>query len=145
MASLTWKWKRPLQKMESVMRWSDTWILLPGRNYNQSLNTDVFLVVWKKLQSFLEHWSLPIGMEGRCNHYYPQKTQRLQVQRSYRPISFLNCLGKMLECIINKRFMCHMESNDIITKEQSAYRINHNIEKKRISSCNTHWPVKDFQ
>lgn len=33
MPSVSWKWRRPLENVESAGRWSNTWALLPGRNY----------------------------------------------------------------------------------------------------------------
>nr|KAG5694925.1 hypothetical protein BaRGS_025086 [Batillaria attramentaria] len=51
---------------------------------------------------------------------------------SYRPISLLSCLGKTLERMINKRLMWHLESNNLITKEQTAFRKNRSTEDQLV-------------
>nr|KAG5704083.1 hypothetical protein BaRGS_017587 [Batillaria attramentaria] len=61
-------------------------------------------------------------MEG--GHYHPHKEKDPAKKTSYRPISLLSCLGKTLERMINKRLMWHLESNNLITKEQTAFRKN---------------------
>ena len=45
--------------------------------------------------------------------------------RSYRPISLLSCLGKVLERLINEDFNKYLESKNILIKEQSGFRKNH--------------------
>ena len=44
----------------------------------------------------------------------------------------LSCLGKTLERMINKRLMWHLETNNLITKEQTAFRKNRNTEDQLI-------------
>ena len=47
---------------------------------------------------------------------------------SYRPISILSCLGKLLERIINTRLMAHLEGNNILSSTQSSYRKHRSTE-----------------
>ena len=44
--------------------------------------------------------------------------------KSYRPISLTSHLGKLLETIINRRLVHHLEENDIIRNNQSGFRKN---------------------
>nr|KAG5688528.1 hypothetical protein BaRGS_031312 [Batillaria attramentaria] len=43
-----------------------------------------------------------------------------------------SCLGKTLERMINKRLMWHLESNNLITKEQTAFRKNRSTEDQLV-------------
>jgi hypothetical protein len=47
---------------------------------------------------------------------------------SYRPVSLLSCIGKLLERIVNKRLLWHLESNSILADTQSGYRQHHSTE-----------------
>jgi hypothetical protein len=47
---------------------------------------------------------------------------------SYRPISLLSCLGKLMERILNRRLIWHLESNNIIAATQTGYRSHRNTE-----------------
>ena len=84
--------------------------------YNLSWKTGFFPTAWK------EAIIIPILKKGKNPM---EKT-------SYRPISLLSCLGKTLERIINKRLMWHLETNNLITKEQTAFRKNRNTEDQLI-------------
>lgn len=44
---------------------------------------------------------------------------------SYRPISLLNCLGKLFEKIVSDRFLQFLEENQIIVNHQFGFRRNH--------------------
>ena len=41
---------------------------------------------------------------------------------SYRPISLISCLSKILEKILNKRLMWYLEKNNLLDKTQCGYR-----------------------
>ncbi|KAK7096645.1 hypothetical protein V1264_003726 [Littorina saxatilis] len=47
---------------------------------------------------------------------------------SYRPISLLSCLGKLMERILNRRLIWHLESNNILAATQTGYRGQRNTE-----------------
>ena len=47
---------------------------------------------------------------------------------SYRPISNLSVLSKLLERIVNKQLGCYLERNNLLPSLQSAYRENHSTE-----------------
>ena len=80
--------------------------------FNLSWKSGIFPAAWK------EAIIIPI-----------LKKEKDQMKKnSYRPISLLSCLGKTLERIINKRLMCHLENNNLITREQSAFRRNRSVE-----------------
>ena len=84
--------------------------------FNLSWRTGIFPSAWK------EAIIIPVLKKGKD----PKK------KTSYRPISLLSCLGKTLERIVNKRLMWHLESNNLITKEQTAFRKNRNTEDQLI-------------
>jgi len=45
--------------------------------------------------------------------------------KSYRPISNLSVLTKLLECLVAKQLIDYLKSAKLFTLYQSAYRINH--------------------
>ena len=47
---------------------------------------------------------------------------------SYRPISLTSCVGKLMERLINKRLMWHLENKKHITPEQAAFRQDRSAE-----------------
>ena len=84
--------------------------------FNQSWRTGVFPTAWK------DAIIIPILKKGNS----PKD------KSSYRPISLLSCLGKTLERMVNKRLVWHLESNNLVTKEQTAFRKNRNTEDQLI-------------
>ena len=48
--------------------------------------------------------------------------------KSYRPICLTSCLGKLIESMINKRLMWHLEKNQLITPQQAGFRQHHSTE-----------------
>ena len=47
---------------------------------------------------------------------------------SYRPISLLSCTGKLMERMVNTRLTWHLESKNILVKEQAGFRQNMSTE-----------------
>ena len=76
------------------------------RIYNQSWSTGTVPTIWK------EAVIRPI----------PKKGKDKRDPSSYRPISLLSCVGKLLERIINKRLIWHLESNSVLASTQTGYR-----------------------
>ena len=76
------------------------------RIYNQSWSTGTVPTIWK------EAVIRPI----------PKKEKDKRDPSSYCPISLLSCVGKLLERIINKRLIWHLESNSVLTSTQTGYR-----------------------
>jgi len=48
--------------------------------------------------------------------------------KSYRPISNLSVVSKMLECVILRRLLEHLRVNGLFPNVQSAYRKCHSME-----------------
>ena len=48
--------------------------------------------------------------------------------KNYRPISLISCLGKLMEKILNRRLIWHLESNNLLTPTQTGYRKHRSIE-----------------
>ena len=76
------------------------------RIYNQSWSTGTVPTIWK------EAVIRPI----------PNKGKEKRDPSSYHPISLLSCVGKLLERIINKRLIWHLESNSVLASIQTGYR-----------------------
>jgi hypothetical protein len=57
-----------------------------------------------------------------------KKDKELDKLESYRPISLLNTISRLLEKVINKRLMEWAESNHIIHINQSGFRKNHSTQ-----------------
>ena len=76
------------------------------RIYNQSWSTGTVPTIWKEVVI------RPI----------PKKGKDKRDPSSYRPISLLSCVGKLLERIINKRLIWHLESNSVLASTQTGYR-----------------------
>jgi hypothetical protein len=54
----------------------------------------------------------------------PKKEGYSSDPNKYRPISLTSCIGKLAERIIKKRLVNFLETNRIITKQQSGFRKN---------------------
>lgn len=81
--------------------------------FNLSLQCGIFPSSWK-------HATItPILKKGKKNH--------LDVS-SYRPITSLPLLSKILERIVSAQLRSHVESNDLLPSQQSAYRPKHSAE-----------------
>ena len=76
------------------------------RIYNQSWSTGTVPTIWK------EAVIRPIRKKGKDK----------RDPSSYRPISLPSCVGKLLERIINKRLIWHLESNTVLASTQTGYR-----------------------
>ena len=76
------------------------------RIYNQSWSTGTVPTIWK------EAVIRPI----------PKKGKDKRDPSSYRPISVLSCVGKLLERIISKRLIWHLQSNSVLASAQTSYR-----------------------
>ena len=80
--------------------------------YNQSWRMGVFPSAWK------EATIVPIL----------KKNKDPKNKTSYRPISLLSCLGKTMERMVNRRLVWHLETNNLISSEQTAFRKNRSTE-----------------
>jgi ribonuclease HI len=57
-----------------------------------------------------------------------KKEKEKTSKSSYRPISLLSCVGKVMERMVNTRLMKYLEQNQLIDNSQSAFRKNHSTE-----------------
>ena len=76
--------------------------------YNPSWNTVTFPTRWK------EAIIIPILKKGKDRHS----------KISYRHINLLSCLGKTMECMVNRRLQHNLEKNDSLSPSQSGFRKN---------------------
>ena len=80
--------------------------------FNKSWTTGVVPSSWKKAII------VPVHKKGKDK----------QDPRSYRPISLLSCLGKLMERVLNRRLTWYLESNNLLASTQTAYRNNRSTE-----------------
>lgn len=83
---------------------------------NKSWNTGKLPDSWR------EAITIPIRKKGK------DKTKK----SSYRPISLLSCLCKVMERMVNTRLMAHLEENNLLNNSQSAYRKNRSTEDQLV-------------
>ena len=85
----------------------------------------------KLLQIFNDGWkagSVPqIWREAVMIPVHKKGKDRAKAE-SYRPISLTSCVGKLMERIINKRLVHHIEEKQLIPPEQAAFRQNRSTE-----------------
>ena len=58
----------------------------------------------------------------------PKKGKDKKNPCSYRPISLLSCVGKLLERMINRRLINHLEGNNVLSPTQTGYRKHRSTE-----------------
>ena len=77
------------------------------------------------LKSFNHSWIkgvVPAVLKEAVIIPVPKKGKDKKNPRSYRPISLLSCVGKLLERIVNRRLISHLESNSVLSPTQTGYR-----------------------
>ena len=67
-------------------------------------------------------WVVPAVWKEAIVIPVPKKGKDKKNPRSYRPISLLSCVGKLLERMVNRRLINHMESNKVLSPTQTGYR-----------------------
>ena len=78
------------------------------QHFNQSLHTGCYPSEWKKGHV------IPI----------PKPDKPKELCKSYRPITLLSCLGKLMERIIKNRIEFHLETNKLLSNTQFGFRPN---------------------
>ena len=48
--------------------------------------------------------------------------------RSYRPISNLSVISKLIDLVVSSQLVKYLKDNDLLSALQSAYRVNHSTE-----------------
>lgn len=101
-------------------------IALLASIYNACLRFGYYPQAWKNAMVLLFH------KKGKPKHD----------PDSYRPISLLNTLGKLLEKVIEKRLRLHLDSNNVIPHHQFGFRQHHAAthQAQRVAQC----PKIDF-
>lgn len=83
------------------------------------------------LQIFNHSWRVgvvpPIWKEAEIIPV-PKKGKDKKDPRSYRPISLLSCVGKLLERLVNRRLTFLLEARNILSPTQTGYRKFRNVE-----------------
>ncbi|KAK7094328.1 hypothetical protein V1264_007968 [Littorina saxatilis] len=80
--------------------------------FNESWKTGTVPAIWKKATI------IPIHKKGK----------EKKNPNSYRPISLLSCLGKLLERVINRRLLYFLEDRNILSPTQTGYRRHRSTE-----------------
>ena len=55
----------------------------------------------------------------------PKPNKDTKFAKSFRPISLLSCIGKLLERILARRLSTYLEDNKLFSKSQSGFRTHH--------------------
>ena len=77
----------------------------------------------------LEHGVVPLSMKSACITPILKKADLDSSDpKSYRPISNLSVLSKLLERLVSKQLVAYLFENDLLQDLQSAYRSNHSTE-----------------
>ena len=74
--------------------------------FNKSWRTGIVPAVWKEAEI------VPILKKGKDK----------RDPHNYRPISLLSCVGKLMERMVNRRLISHLEKNNILSSTQTGYR-----------------------
>ena len=82
------------------------------RIFNESWRQEKVPSSWKKAHI------IPIHEKGKSK----------KDPESYRPISLIRCLGKLMERILNKRLIWYLESNNILAPSQTGCRSHRSTE-----------------
>ena len=83
------------------------------------------------LRLFNESWRQgKVPSSWKKAHIIPihKKGKSKKDPESYRPISLISCLGKLMERILNKRLIWYLESNNILAPCQTGYRSHRSTE-----------------
>ena len=80
------------------------------------------------MQPVLEHRTFPTSWKEAIIIPIPKKGKDRHSKTSYRPISLLSCLGKTMECMVNRRLQHHLEKNGLLPHLQSGFRKNRSTE-----------------
>ena len=74
------------------------------------------------LQRIVEEWHSSCFMEKATIIPIHKKGKDKKDPNSYRPLSFLSCLGKLLERVINRRLIYFLEERKTLLPTQTGYR-----------------------
>ena len=89
---------------------------LPKLNHETFLK--IYNIIWDK-GVYPDQWRNAIVIP------IPKPNKNKFDTANYRPISLINTLSKTLKKMVNKRFVWHLETSNIITNEQCRFRRNH--------------------
>ena len=116
---------RQVIKESKASRSEDKWGVTP-RMLKKWADLDTFLVtvLWYIINQIIIDGEIPV--EWKVAKIFPdfkKKGNRHEV-KSYRPISILDPASKLLEALLNKQLVKHMESRGLIPNSQHGYRKN---------------------
>ncbi|KAK7101444.1 hypothetical protein V1264_019826 [Littorina saxatilis] len=83
------------------------------------------------LSIYNQSWStgtVPTSWKVALIRPIPKKGKDKRDPSSYRPISLLSCVGKLLERIVNKRLLSLLESRSFLAPTQTGYRQHRSTE-----------------
>lgn len=86
--------------------------------YNTLLQ--IYNIIWEKGIYPDQWWNaiiIPIPKPNKSKFEIP----------NYRPIPLINTLGKTMDKIVNKRYVRHLETSNILTNEQCKFRRNNSF------------------
>ena len=76
----------------------------------------------------MENWNCPCHVKKATIIPIHKKGKNKKNPNSYRPISLLSCLGKLLEKVTNRRLLSFLEDNNVLSQTQTGYRKHRSTE-----------------
>ena len=81
------------------------------------------------VQLVLGEWIVPSIFKSAYITPLPKKADLDPAEpKSFRPISNLSVISKLLERLVSKQLLRHLKDNDLLPDLQSAYRAHHSTE-----------------
>ena len=100
-------------------------------------NLDLFLPVWTDLvNASLKEGSMEGLKTAIVNPLIKESMLDSEVLKSFRPVSNLTFLSKIIERVVHKQLNNHMENNNLIMDDQSGYKKGHSTETLLVKITN---------
>ena len=111
--------KDALKKVKTRKALGSDWIIGEMLKHLGACSRAVLLKIFN--HSWMK-WVVPAVWKEAVIIPVPKKGKDKKNPRNYRPISLLSCAGKLLERLVNRRLISHLESSSVLSPTQTSYR-----------------------